>query len=334
MLYKVRCFEGGIIMSKRSTPSSVLYADLRSFGKITNKAAARILLSARIGAGGKAPRDRIESRTYLSREVVHVLPQNVIPSIYADFYSSTQTLFSQIKKHLHGTVTTRMLVVHFAEEAALKMSDALRVHGLDAQIYLNECNRLTHVRLCVEKDRPLLLFMLFCIVGCLADVKQAVRQVEEFAHHKLSQDLATISVDLDSQEQTTESTGAQIGLLRIQNGVAQSSIKTLRPAGSVVGTLATGPGAISNVGPDVSRTHARIWREGNRWLCIGLKSTNGTFIISGVDKSMLCVEPPHSRRNAKIDYPPQEIQEGDILQFGRDTKFLVLRVKPEKQIES
>lgn len=314
------------MLLSRETPSSVLFADLRSYGGITNKEAARILLSANITAGGKAPRDRIESRTYLSREVVHVSPKNVNPTIFADFYGSTQTLCSKVVSRVGGQDRYAGVTHHYANEAASKMCHVLASHGLDEQLYRNECARLMRVRLKSERDRHLLLFMLFCITGCLSDIRNATVYVEDFAHQKLALDLATVSVDLDASELGDSAEDSALGLLRLVGNSAQPPILPLNPEGTMVGALATGPNAVTNVGADVSRTHARIWLEDERWLVCGLKSTNGTTLTLGATDEVISVEPPASRRTRKIDYPPQEIHEGDILCFGSNTRYLVLRV--------
>lgn len=314
------------MLLSRETPSSVLYADLRSYGGITNKEAARILLSANITAGGKAPRDRIESRTYLSREVVHVSPKNVNPTIFADFYGSTQTLCSKVVSRVGGQDPYAGVTHHYANEAASKMCHVLASHGLDEQLYRNECARLMRVRLKSERDRHLLLFMLFCITGCLSDIRNATVYVEDFAHQKLALDLATVSVDLDASELGDSAEDSALGLLRLVGNSAQPPILPLNPEGTMVGALATGLNAVTNVGADVSRTHARIWLEDERWLVCGLKSTNGTTLTLGATDEVISVEPPASKRTRKIDYPPQEIHEGDILCFGSNTRYLVLRV--------
>jgi len=305
------------------TPSSVLYADLRAFGGISNRNAARVLLSDTVVIGGKTPRSRIDSRTYLSREVVHVTPDRVFPGMFADFYISTQTLCGRIMTR-HSDLE---IVDHYSNLAASNMAGALAAFGINAQMYRNEVVRLRSARLQREQDRPLLLFMLFCITGCLADVSQAIRLVEEFAQRKLTLDLATITTASSVVTTMAGTSGpALLGLLRIVNGVAQPPIYPLSPEGSTIGAHAVGPGAITNVGSDVSRLHARIWRDGTRWLCEGLSSTNGTSIILGVDGSMVLVEPPRNQRGFNVSYPPQEIHEGDMLCMGR-TRFLILRIQ-------
>ena len=308
----------------RDTPSTVLYADLRSFAGIKNNDAAHILLSAKIGAGGKAPRDRVESRTYLSREVVHVAPENVDPSIFGDLYAGAQTLYSRIIRRLNSPDALNEAMAHYSGPAAQQMEASLAAHNLDAQLYRNEVSRLQQVRLRAEQDRPLLLFMLFCFTGCLANPARAVSMVEDFAHHKLAQDLSTVSAVTEGEAGDVPSS---LGLLRIIGKVAQPPLMPLSKSGSVIGSLASGPGAITDVGADVSRSHARIWFDGNRWLCEGLGSTNGTYIILGSDKSAVVVEPPRSQRSSKVAYPPQELHESDTLCLGDSTRFLVLRVR-------
>ena len=64
------------------TPSSYMYSDLRSFGGITNKEAASELLTGQTLCGNDAPRDRINERTFLSRQIVHAAPSQVHPEFF------------------------------------------------------------------------------------------------------------------------------------------------------------------------------------------------------------------------------------------------------------
>ena len=67
------------------TPSSYMYSDLRSFGGITNKEAASELLTGRTLCSNGAPRDRINERTFLSRQIVHATQARYILSFLATF---------------------------------------------------------------------------------------------------------------------------------------------------------------------------------------------------------------------------------------------------------
>lgn len=310
-------------MFASGTPSSVMYDDLRLFGGISNKDAARILLSARVSAGGKAPRDRVDSRTYLSREVVHVRPGSVDPYVFADFHASTRTICTRIVERANGSRDA--VAAHYAGDAAHAMASTLVLHGLDGQLYLNESARLQGARLAREADRATLLVMLFCATGCLADPRSAVGVVEEYARHRLAQDLATFSVATGHDRGGDTSS---LGLMRVEGDVAVSQVMPLSPEGTVIGTLASGESRITNVGLDVSRTHLRVWMEDGRWLCQGMGSTNGTVIESGgADKDTICVEPPRTLRSSGAIYPPQELREGDTLCLGKSTRFLVMRVR-------
>ena len=312
----------------RETPSSIMYTDLRTFGGISNKDAAYILLNTNLTLGGRPLFERIESRTWLSREVVHVDPTNVNPALFADFYASTRTIYGQVSRHVAGANKLLAVAQHYAGPAAKQMCQVLEDHGLDAQVYRNEVSRLCRVQLNDERDRPLLLLMLFCVTGCIADARQATGYVENYAQNRLANDLRTITAAPATSIMTAvqESQASSLGLIRVVNGAMQPPVIALEPAGSEVGALAEGRGAVTNVGPDVSRRHARIWRDGTRWLCCGLESTNGTAIISGEDGSIQYVEPPRNARAEGVIYPPCEIHEGDTLCFGRNTRFLVLRI--------
>lgn len=308
-------------MLGQETPSSVMYQDLKAFGGISNKEAARVLLSGRVGAGGRAPRERVGERTFLSREVVHVLPGQVNRALYADLAGASQTLLGRVT-----TATGRPAALeHYLGPAAIAMQGALAQYGLDALVYGNEVRRIASVRLRREDDRVLLAFMLFVGAGCLADPAAAVGVVERFAQRTLVLDIGTVE-SASAPSAGAPDTAVSLGLLRLVDGVARPPIYPLDPSGSVVGSLASGPGAVTDVDVDVSRRHLRVWRDGNRWLCQGLGSTNGTVLVSGQDKGARIVEPPRAGRHG-TGYPPVELERGDVLCLGRSTRFLVMALQ-------
>ena len=64
------------------TPSRVMYVDLKRFGRMSNYEAARVLLADRPTEDGRlSPRDRIEDRTYLSRQIVNAAPGQQPPFV-------------------------------------------------------------------------------------------------------------------------------------------------------------------------------------------------------------------------------------------------------------
>ena len=310
-------------MISRPTPSSVLYADLKQFGKINNKDAAFTLLSPKIGPGGRIARDYVTQPVYLSRSVVNVTPEHVDPGNYGNLCSGSQTLYKQVLNHAGGPQAQGDVLAHYSEDAAQKMIAALTQYNRNAQLYRNELTRLMQAQLLKESDRALLVFRLFCITGCLADPEAAIQKVEDFANDVLVQDLATVSTA--SSRGPEHAVSATFGLMRKFDNVLRPPFFPLDPEGSRLGCFAAGPHDIADVGADVSRQHARVWLEDGRWLCEDLESTNGTFIMRGTDDSLIEVAPPRNRRKKDINYPPQELHENDILRLGSNTSFFFLR---------
>lgn len=312
------------MLAGQETPSSVMYQDLKNFGGISNKDAARMLLSGRVGPGGRSPRERVSERTFLSREVVHVQPSQVNRALFAELSGASQTLLGRVVANVAGGRPA--VLNHYLGPAAIEMQGVLAQYGFDALVYGNEVRRIDTVGLRRETDRATLAFMLFVASGCLADPVAAVGTVERFARHTLVTDIGTIVEADHSEADMRPEAPVVLGLLRMVNGVARPPIHPLDPRGSVVGSLASGPGAVTDVDLDVSRQHLRIWYERPRWLCQGLGSTNGTVLISAADKDMQVVEPPRSGRHG-ITYPPIAIERGDVLCLGRSTRFLVMALQ-------
>lgn len=103
------------------TPSSYMYSDLRSFGGITNKEAASELLTGRTLCGNGAPRDRINERTFLSRQIVHAAPSQVHPEFFGDFHQSAQTITSKIVSNLAKPCAYHEVIEHYGGVAAKEM---------------------------------------------------------------------------------------------------------------------------------------------------------------------------------------------------------------------
>jgi len=97
--------------------------------------------------------------------------------------------------------------------------------------------------------------------------------------------------------------------------------------GTEIGSLASDSSAINDVDEDVSRRHARVYREGTSWYIVGLKSTNGTTVISGADKIERVVEPPKGERPRDYVPEPVEIFPADTLCLGSSTRFMVIPIQ-------
>lgn len=143
------------------TPSSYMYSDLRSFGGITNKEAARELLTDRILCGNGAPRDRINERTFLSRQIVHATPSQVHPEFFGDFHQSAQIITSKIVSNLANPCAYHEIIEHYGGVAAKEMGALLRHYSLDGNLYANAIRRINASPMSETSDKAVLLVMMF-----------------------------------------------------------------------------------------------------------------------------------------------------------------------------
>ena len=309
------------------TPSSYMYADLRSFGGISNKAAASDLLTEQTLYGNAVLRDRINERTFLSRQIVHATPDRVHPEFFSDFHKSAQTITSKIVSNLERPTAYDEVIHHYGEVAARGMAALLEKYSLDGNLYANAVHRINVSPMTETHDKAVLLVMMFVVTGCLANPELAIETTRSFMKKKMPFTFSTLRPTMVDPD--ISSTGAykqtKLGLIRLSGDTVCSSIYPLSTSkeGSVIGLMATGKQNINDVDIDVSRKHLRIFREGNAWYAQGLGSTNGTMLISGADKSIRVVEPPKS---ANKKFPPMEISNGDTLCLGKTTQFLVLKI--------
>lgn len=120
----------------------------------------------------------------------------------------------------------------------------------------------------------------------------------------------------------------RLGLIRIVGNAAKPPLYPLNEGegGTVIGSLATGTGAITDVDRDVSRRHARVFAKDGYWYVQGLGSTNGTVLISGADMSQRVVEPPRHTRRPGVEYPPVPLWHSDTICLGATTRFLVMKL--------
>ena len=105
--------------------------------------------------------------------------------------------------------------------------------------------------------------------------------------------------------------------MRVIDGhiLKDTSLHVLNPAGTTIGLMPQARHTVVDVGEDVSREHARIWREDGRWLIRDLDSTNGTRVISY-----------SSREVVEVRDEPVELSVTDTLCLGSSTRFLVLPI--------
>lgn len=319
------------------TPSSYMFADLRSFGGINNKEAARELLTGETSYGGSAPRDRINERTFLSRQIVHATPAQVHPEFFNDFFQSAQTITGKIVSNLGTATAHEETAAHYGSAAAEAMATLLTQYSLDGNLYRNAVRRINAAQFPAQADKAVLLVMLFLICGCLGDPDTAVKTARKFMEQKLAFTFTTLEPEFldNGQDAKPAPSPERLGFIRIDNGIARSSVYPLSTAneGTVIGMLATGKNGINDVGIDVSRKHLRVFKHGDAWFAQGLGSTNGSTLLSGADKSIHEIEPKRSAKPT-MPSPPVRIHQGDTLCLGGTTQFLVLQIAKKGKTEN
>lgn len=313
------------------TPGSYMYDELRKTAHLSNRDAAQILLSDRPIFAGRSPRSRISERTFLSRDVVHVQPDNVNPALFADFSQSAQTITSRlVAAYGGGESAYAKIMERYSGEVAQQMSNTLYAYGRDGRVYTNMVMRLRSVSLRRQNDRAVLLVMAFITVGCLADPYAATEAVERFTQQHLASSLGTVISGGPKRGGTVIGLEAtdQLGLVRVVDGAVRPPIHplSLDPAGTVIGSLPSASSAITDVEVDVSRQHLVVWCQGGSWWIRGMNSTNGTYLISGSTQEIIPVELPRAMRGDSTG-APVEIHPGDTLCLGRYTRFLVMSVR-------
>lgn len=313
------------------TPSSVLYTDFRQFGGIAHRDTAQIVLNGSALYGGKPLRQRIDDKTFLSREIVHARPHALPPELFSDFAASAQRLCARlIAAYGGGANGCSKVIAHYRGAAARAMAEALETAGIDAAPYHNMVRKIMSLAIEPESDRALLLVMLFVITGCLASPAAAINAIDAFANVALSISLDTlVAAHGATADAPAPSAMPHLGLIRLIDGAFRPPIYRLSTAaeGTVLGCLPSGPSTIADVDPDVSRNHARIWCDGMRWFIADLGSTNGTRVISGADKSLHDLADSRDPRMQGVNVSqPFEISNSDIICLGATTRFLVMKL--------
>lgn len=325
-------------MAHMETPSQILYADLRAFGHISNRAAALILLSPQTSVNGMPIRSRAGTdRTFLSREIVHARPGKYGLEAFNNLPHATQQLKMLVLSHLKDEEKDpASFGQHYRTDACRAMCSAITAAGLDGNLYRNALDKILASDDLPEAAKSHLAFMLFIAAGCLGNPLSAASIVDAYTIENYSCEISTPQTRVgDGYAAAAETQGHDIclGLLRIVNGEAKPPIHPLStgPEGSVIGALASGAADVTDVGDDVSRRHARIWRENGSWWVEGLNSTNGTVFISGDTRQTTVVEPPRTERGAGSATAPVRIAMSDVLRLGSTTEFLVMRIASTKQ---
>lgn len=315
------------------TPCSVLYDDLKSFGGIKQLDAARTLVSTASATGAMLLEKAASNRSYLTRYIVHRVPDRCFPELYGDLALTSLKLTTAIVNKLGGDVEARQQVLeHYRGQAVRDMAAVLVAFGLDGNLYRNAARRIEITDEYDMREKGTLLAMLFIATGALGDPARAAQIVETYCADKMGGHFGTtktiVGRRFDSRAAAGHTTGSapSLGLLRMDGDRVDMHVYPLSraPQGTVVGSLPKTNPSITDVGADASREHLRIWLKDGRWYAQGLGSTNGTVLEPGTGGERIVVEPPKSNRKPGETFPPVEIHNSDRLQLGLYTTFLII----------
>ena len=176
--------------------------------------------------------------------------------------------------------------------------------------------------------------VLLVAAGCAANAQRAASYTIDYMQSLRGTDVATPLSAAATEEQRAARADAleeasTLGLLRVADGYVVGAPHWLSPepgSETEVGALAVKEGSLRNVGDDVSKRHARIWRaEDGCWYIEGLGSRNGITLVDGADRTTKVVEPPAADR-AGSDWKsePVPLRPGDEVTFGADTRFIAI----------
>ena len=308
-------------MPRKITPSSTMYRQLKSLG-VANHEAARMLLNTSLVFDGKTISSRIDDSSQLTRRVVHVEPGEIPVGMFNNFQISCPQLHRRIlerttsESRVSEEQAARNLFATLRDESAPQMLRALSACGIDGALFRNMLVFIEHADLERPQDRSLLLLMLLVVTGCTANPHTASIIVIDYATNVLGADYHTAQTVFNATTDR-ERQDIPLGLVRVTEGhiLKGTPMHVLNPAGTTIGLMPRARHTVVDVGDDVSREHAQVWREGGRWLIQDLESTNGTRVIRQEDK-----------RIVEVGDAPIELTVGDTVCLGASTRFLVLPI--------
>ena len=310
------------------TPREIMFRAFSDWG-MSNKDLAQLLVRRDSVTKGKPPIEQIETRSSLSRFVVHVRPGEYVYGWFLPFEESVPRVVARLKRLVSAELTNDDIVRDFVSIAS-DMRASLDSFGLDGALYANAQDRFVRLLDANAADAVEVSAMLLVVTGCTGNPREAVNaavsKASQFAGAAaLRTTLPQMAANLKAQP------FLELGMYRCEGGVLLSNSYRLSTGleGTEIGALSTAANSINDVGFGVSRRHARIWRdEEGTWWIEGLGSTNGTVHVSGADGTETVVEPPRGQR-AGFEARPVRLLPGDRIILARLTEFTIVALPPK-----
>ena len=311
----------------RRTPLEALFALFKGDFGLSHHALSQLILSDRPLHNGSTPRQMAANTSWLSRYVVHAPMDSLQDRYFADFTTSTRRVHARLNQAGHADEKIFGVVC-----ASRLMTDALGSQGQSATVYRNALARLQANPTASPAERTRAALLLTIAVGCTGSIARGIDLISSHIHTQ-AQAGDRLAPRPSAAGSRAEGSGAcppahadLIGLIRLVDGRMASNLYVI-PAdadGSVIGALALGANAITDVELDVSAEHLRVWREKDRWLARDLGSTNGTTLLPADGGT------PRPLTSCR----PVELHPGDRLRLGAYTTFVVVAVAQSLQGET
>lgn len=311
-----------------STPLGALFSIMKRRAGISYKDLAACILSEKPLAGGVSPINRVNDRTWISRYLVHAPVESIKDDYFVSYEKCAMRIISRLKKRMDN----REIMDMIAGQPGKAMTSALETCGQDTAPYRNMLDRLAKDAGLRGEERVEIAMVLFVAAALSASVSRATACALEFTDEIHGTSVETPLITPNSEESNGDELRrlvdehGTLGLLRVVDGYVVGSphwLDATRSDDVEVGAFATDAGSISDVAPDVSGHHARIWHEDGTWYVEGLGSKNGTVLVSGADKTETIVEPAAGEREGWTSQPVA-LQPGDELVFGKSTRYVVI----------
>lgn len=267
---------------------------------------------------GRTPFSRsLRTATFRTREIIQKDPRLLDASVFAPPYRAARDLLARASAR---GLSAAEVVAYLSGEGVSAMSASLAAYGADRFILENSfrdviCSDARPTR------KALALLLLLVLTAFTGDPCSSYSLfVERAASQELGIDLETGPLDAHDRVVVR----SEVSLVRRYGEAYGSHLYPLSKdaEGTIIGRAGTASHTVNEVGPSVSRKHARVFWDGGAYRIEGLDAKHGTWVRHR-DRSLETVEPPRASVPEGGD-AIVTISPGDEILLGSDTVFRVL----------
>ncbi len=322
------------IANLQETPCFVVFDFLKREASVNYKDFATVLFNKNATLGKVPLINRLEDKTFMSRQVVRLRPGEMSKKMFDDFALSSTFAWNELKRFSEDETLpfeerTKVAYKKLVDVGVPQMTEALRAFRLKDKAFMNVVIAVANMQQLSLGSKGSLIMLLFVAAGCTGDVSYAVDLTIEQMN---MQGAVMKTAQFEEDDYVTDALkekdlDAGLTLFRIKNSVMVTPGYPLYPGadGNEIGLLPQGSHTIADVEKTVSRSHLKIYKaEDGRWFAKGLNSKNGTYKISSGTHEKVIIERPRDKETA-VEKKEVEIVAGDHLVLGQDTEFIVCK---------